>query len=419
MSITGVEFRLNDPAVIADPYPSYAQLRDLAPVFHSTDPDLWIVSRHDDVMTVLRDAERFSSDLGALTESLGGRSPFNPTSKTPKWATKVASRVPWLRVLLTSDPPEHTSLRRKVNRAFTPRMMARWEARIREVTMALVDDFAEVAARGPADLVAGVASPLPTTVIAEMMGIPADRRDDFKRWSDQLVDGLLTGGSTVRMLRSGAEISVFFARTVRQRRRRPGDDLISLLVTGDDDKVLNLAELVAFCVLLLVAGNETTTNLVSNAVLALYDHPEVCRQLEGDPTLAAAVVEEALRYDGPGQGLIRVTTADVTFGEVTIPAGQAVMPLIASANRDPRRWEHPEEFRLDRRPNDHLAFGTGIHFCIGSVLARLEGRVAIEALFERLPGLRPAGAPVRIESPVLRGLRTLPVTTHGAAQPRA
>lgn len=409
-----MEFDLNDPAVIADPYPHYARLREQAPVYRSTGSNLWVVSRHDDVMAVLRDPERFSSDLGRMSKGLQGN-PFNPSMKVPGLG-RVAGRIPWLRVLLTSDPPEHTVLRRKVNRAFTPRMMAAWENRIHEIAERLVDDLVAAGRSGPVDLVASVASPLPTTVIAEMMGIPAARQDDFKRWSDELVDGLLTGGSQVRLIRSAVEISAFFARTVRRRRRQPGDDLISLLVTGDKDTALNLAELTAFCVLLLVAGNETTTNLISNAMLALFDRPDLWQQLEGDPTLAAAVVEEALRYDGPGQGLLRVTTTDVTVGDVTIPAGQNVLPLIASANRDPRRWDDPDTFRLDREHNDHLAFGTGIHFCIGQALARLEGRIAIETLFRRVPEMRPAGEPERISSPVLRGLRTLPVTITGGAR---
>jgi cytochrome P450 len=246
-----------------------------------------------------------------------------------------------------------------------------------------------------------------------MMGIPADRHDDFKRWSDNLVNGLLTGGSKVRMLTSAAEIAWFFARTVRQRRRDPGDDLVSLLIAGDDDAdALSLGELINFCVLLLVAGNETTTNLVSNAMLALFDRPALWQQITADPALAAAAVEETLRFDGPGQGLLRVATTDVTIDGTTIPAGASVLPLIASANRDPRYWDDPDEFRLDRKPNEHIAFGSGIHFCIGNALARIEGRAAIEMLARRLPHLASAGEPTRIASPVLRGLRSLPVAVE-------
>lgn len=406
--MTKTLFDLNDPAVIADPYPHYAWLRDEAPVYHSTDPDLWVLSRHDDVAVAVRDAKRFSSDLG--TSSSFENNPFNPAMKVPSWLARVLGRILPIRTLLTSDPPEHTLLRQKVSRAFTPRRITAWEPRIREVAERLVDDIAAKGNNEPVDLIGDLASPLPTIVIAEMMAIPADRQGDFKRWSDNLVNGLLTGGSRTKMLTSAIEISWFFARTVRKRRRNAGDDLVSLLITGDrDTEALSLIELITFCVLLLVAGNETTTNLVSNAMLALFDRPHLWRQIVANPALAAAAVEEALRFDGPGQGLLRITKADITIGDVTIPAGARVLPLIASANRDPRHWDDPDDFRLDRTTNDHIAFGSGIHFCIGNALARIEGRAAIELLARRLPHVAPAGTPTRIDSPVLRGLRSLPV----------
>jgi cytochrome P450 len=355
---------------------------------------------------VLRDAARFSSDTSRL--GLGGN-PFNSSAGISAKLTDLVGQLPWLRVLLTSDPPEHTVLRRKVSRAFTPKMMASWEARIRDITEHLTDSMT-ADGQTSGDLVVGLASPLPTTVIAEMMGIPAERQDDFKRWSDHLVDGLLTGGGTLKMAASAIEIVAFFANIVRRRRHRPGDDLVSLLVAGDEESALNTAELIAFCVLLLVAGNETTTNLISNTMVALFDRPDLRRQLRDNPTLAGAAVEEALRFDGPGQGLLRATTTDIEIGDVTIPARSRIMPMIASANRDPRHWADPDTFRLDRDQSGHLAFGTGIHFCIGNALARLEGRIAIETIFRRLPDIRPAGQPERINSPVLRGLRTLPVS---------
>ncbi|HJR25478.1 MAG TPA: cytochrome P450 [Acidimicrobiales bacterium] len=406
------ELRLDDPALIADPYPYYAWLRDDAPVHRCAQPDVWLVSRHDDVVAVLRDPRRFASDVLRVTGSIQG-SPFNPALRVPPVVARAVARNTWLRVLLTSDPPEHTVLRRKVSRAFTPRMMTTWEQRIRVIADEQVAALVRAAAGGPVDLVTGVASPLPTRVIAEMMAIPPRRQADFKRWSDWLVGGLLTGGSVPRLLAAAAEISLFFARTVRVRRRRPGDDLVSLLVAGDEDEALSSAELVAFCVLLLVAGNETTTNLISNAVLALDARPEVRRRLVADPSLAARVVEETLRYDGPGQGLIRATTGDVEIAGVNIPARSLVMPLIGSANRDPRRWSEPDRFDIDRQGMDHLAFGTGLHYCLGQALARLEARIVLETLFRAAPGLRVAGEPDRIPSPVLRGLRRLPVRVSG------
>jgi cytochrome P450 len=411
------QFDLNDPTVIADPYPHYALLRDEAPVYHCTDPDLWVLSRHDDVAVAVRDATLFSSDLGKASRF--DDNPFNPAMKFPRWLAAALGHIVPLRTLLTSDPPDHTQLRHKVSRAFTPRRITAWEPRIREIAERLVDDIAAKANDEPIDLVSNLASPLPTVVIAEMMGIPADRHDDFKRWSDNLVNGLLTGGDNIKMLTSAVEISWFFARTVRARRRNPGDDLVSLLVAGDRDAdALSLVELLKFCVLLLVAGNETTTNLISNAMLALLDRPDLWQQITVDPALASAAVEEALRFDGPGQGLLRIATADITIGDSTIPAGARVLPLIGSANRDRRHWDDPDEFRLDRKPNEHIAFGSGIHFCIGNALARIESRAAIEMLARRLPHLARAGSPTRIASPVLRGLRSLPVVvtaTKGTA----
>jgi cytochrome P450 len=406
--MTRTHFDLNDPAVIADPYPHYAWLRDEAPVYHSADPDLWVLSRNEDVRVAVRDAKRFSSDLN--NASRFDDNPFNPTMKFPRRLAAVVGRIVPLRTLLTSDPPDHTQLRQKVSRAFTPRRIDAWEPRIRSIAERLVGDIAAKANDEPIDLVSDLASPLPTIVIAEMMGIPSHRHDDFKRWSDNLVNGLLTGGSKGRMLTSAVEISWFFARTVRTRRRNPGDDLVSLLIARDGDAdALSLVELIKFCVLLLVAGNETTTNLVSNAMLALLDRPDVWQQVTVDPSLASAAVEEALRFDGPGQGLLRVAITDIAIGGSTIPAGARVLPLIGSANRDPRHWDDPDEFRFDRKSNEHIAFGSGIHFCIGNALARIESRAAIEMLARRLPHLARAGTPTRIASPVLRGLRSLPV----------
>lgn len=406
--ITTAAFDLNDPAVIADPYPHYRWLRDEAPVHHVVDLDLWMVSRYDDVAMIIRDAARFSSDLDAAQDFTNN--PFNPEMNPPRWISWIAGRLLPVRTLLTSDPPHHTRLRKKVSRAFTPRRMAASEPRIREIADRLVDELLARRAEGKSlDLVRDVSGPLPTIVIAELMGIPADRQDDFKRWSDHLVNGLLTGGDRRRMITSAIAISVFFARIVRQRRRKPGEDLISLLVTPDADGMLTTLELIIFCILLLVAGNETTTNLVANAVLALTDRPKLWQRVTEEPELAAAVVEETLRYDSPAQGLLRIAQTDIELHGVTIPKGARVLPLVGSAHRDPRHWEAPEDFRLDRNRKDHIGFGVGIHFCIGNALARMEARITLETLARRTPRLNRAGDVVRMPSPVLRGLRALPI----------
>jgi cytochrome P450 len=405
--MTVTTFQLNDPGTIHDPYPRYAALRDSAPVHYDSELDLWILSRYEDAAVAVRDAGRFSSDLGRWSDITDN--PFAPDQRPARPLAAALRRLPAPRVLLTIDPPDHTMLRRKVSRAFTPRAIASWEPRIREVADGLVADMAARGAGRPVvDLVHEFASPLPTVVIAELMGIPADRRDDFKRWSDGLIDGLLTGGG-LRTTRSALAISWFFAKTVRERRRNPGDDLISMLVTGGPEEALTASELVAFCVLLLVAGNETTTNLIANAVNALFTHQDAADGLRADPGSAPAVVAETLRHDGPAQGLLRMTTTDVVFDGVTIPARSRVLALIASANRDPRRWPDPDSFRPDRDHSGHLAFGTGIHHCLGHALTRLEASIALETLYRRFPDITPAAPPTRIDSPVLRGFRTLPV----------
>ncbi|MFI6867311.1 cytochrome P450 [Nocardia sp. NPDC050406] len=402
-----IAFDLNDPAVIANPYPHYAWLRDEAPVHHSTTLDVWLLSRHDDVAMALRDSTRFSSDLYAAEDF--SNNPFNPGMSLPRWLTRAVQHLPPVRTLLTSDPPQHTRLRKKVSRAFAPRRIAALEPRIRDITERLVDDLLAHGKGGATDVTRDLAQPLPTLVIAELMGIPSQRRADFQRWSDGLVNGLLTGGDLRRMMVSAIRILAYFTRVVRQRRRRPGDDLISLLITPDADGTLSTVELVNFCILLLIGGHETTTNLISNAVAALLDRPQLWQRLSQDPELAPAAVEETLRYDGPAQSLLRITTTEVTLHGVTIPAGARVLPLLGAANRDPRHWDDPENFRLDRNRHDHIAFGIGMHYCIANALARMEGRIALEILARRAPHLTSAGEPVRIPSPVLRGLRSLPV----------
>jgi cytochrome P450 len=404
-----VVFDLNSPDVIADPYPTYARLRDEAPISYLGDLDLWVLSRYDDVSASLRDPETFSSDLRRLARGLRVN-PFNPDLRIPGPLVAFGDRLPWGRVLLTSDPPEHTVLRRKISKAFTPRAIAEWELRVAEITESLVRDLLAAARAGPVDLVRDLASPLPTMVIAELLAVPAERRRDFRRWSGDLVGGLVSGGPIGPMIKSAVAITRFFAGVVRQRRSHRGEDLISRLVSGRDEDALGVRDLVTFCVLLLVAGNETTTNLIANAVWGLFAWPEVESHLRSEPALAGAIIEETIRYDNPAQGLLRVTTAEVTNGSALIPAGSKVLTLVGSANRDSEHFTNADEFRPGREETDHLGFGTGIHLCIGAPLARMEGRIALETLFRHAARIAPAGDPERIPSPVLRGLRSLPVT---------
>lgn len=374
------------PEVIADPFPWYAWLREHAPVYRSEDHGFWALSRYDDVRAGLRDHERLSSTAGV----------------GPEWRP-----VP---MMIAYDPPEHTRLRRIVQREFTPKAIAkRWTGRLEVLVDGVVEELLE---RGSCDLVEVVASPFPVRVIAEMLGVPASMRARFKQWSDDTVDALgggLDPETSARVEAGVVDFANYCFSVIQDRRARPGDDLVSLLLNPRSGEVLRDDELVSFVVLLLVAGNETTTNLVGNLVRAFLDHPDEWRLVRERPDLVPAAVEEALRYDSPIQGFFRHTLAPVERHGVTIPPGEKVMMLYGSANHDPTRFPDPETFRVERPAAEHLAFGSGIHLCLGAPLARLEVTMLLRALLERVDRFEPAGQPVRTTNPLLRGHRHLPV----------
>ena len=269
-------------------------------------------------------------------------------------------------------------------------------------------------ADGTADLMTHLAVPFPVIVIAELLGIPADMRLDFKRWSDALVGTLGGASSSTDALPTLAEMFTFIAAVVDERRREPGTDMISLLVNGsdaDDPDALSPVEIALFAILLLVAGNETSTNLIGNGFAALAAHPDQASRLREDPTLLPGAIEEVLRWDAPVQNLFRATTRPISLGGVDLPQGDTLLISFASANRDPRHFPDAERFDIERGPVDHLAFGHGIHHCLGAALARLEARIVGETLLRR--DLRPASdrTSIRSASPILRGFTSFPVTT--------
>jgi cytochrome P450 len=282
-----------------------------------------------------------------------------------------------------------------VSKPFVPRVIATLEKRIEEIAEQLVDDL--IASPAP-DLVRDLAFPLPVIVIAEVLGIPAERREDFKRWSNAIVEILTATGPSMDSLGSGMEMYQFFLETVQERTDNPGDDLISALISPS----LTVGEVVLFCVLLLIAGNETTTNLLGSFARSAFGRIDDIDQL---PT----AIEEVLRYDSPVQTIYRVATKRVTIAGVDLPAGTHLSVLLGSANRDERVFDAPAELRLDRSPNEHVAFGNGVHFCLGAPLARLEARVALRTLLERAPGIHVAGPLVATENAMLRGLLKVPV----------
>jgi cytochrome P450 len=386
--VTVTRFDPFDPAIREDPYPAYHRLRELRPVLHDETTGTWILSRHRDVAWFLRD-DRFSSDRRK-----------GPSFEPPP------DPYPMLPSMLFVDPPEHTRLRGLVSRAFTPRMVDQLRGRVEEVTAFLLD---QAEAARAFDLVELFAYPLPVVVIAELLGVPPEDRLRFQEWSMRLIRGLdpVTDPAVMHDLFLAREaLHAYLREIVERRRTERRDDLISGLLALDE---LSEPELLVMCQLLLVAGHETTVNLLGNGVLTLLENPDQVERLLAEPDLARPAVEELLRYTSPVQFTGRLALADVEIDGFTVRAGERVMGLVGAANRDPSVFPDPDRLDLGRDPNPHLSFGRGIHFCLGAPLARLEAQVALPALFGRFPGLRLAGRPELRDMVVLRGLSRLPV----------
>lgn len=397
--------QMMDPAVKADPYPWYARLRAETPV-HRLSDDVWMAVGYEAVMATVHDPVRLSSEVG-MGGLMTGRVGPNRVDSQEAFGLDLRG----LRVLIAADPPDHTRLRRLLSRAFTPRSISSLEPRLRQLCESMVDQLLEAGTDG--DLVSHVAYPFPVTVIAELLGIPAARRQDFKRWSDALV-GILSGAwDMTSEQESILEMFGYLGEVVAERQTRPSDDLIGRLVAAshddNDDEPLTAMEITMFVILLLVAGNETTTNLVGNGYAALLGHPDVARRLRADSSLVPAVIEETLRYDGPIQALFRGAAFDVCLAGVDIPAGATVMVAFAAANRDPARFAEPDHFDPGRDARDHVGFGHGIHYCLGASLARLEARIVAETLLARTRSLEPTGEATRVDSLILRGFTHIPV----------
>ena len=377
-----------------NPFPHYERMRESAPVFHDGQSGSWHVFRYDDVQRVLSEHGTFSSRMGGDDPSETGQ-------------LFAAS-------LITADPPRHRQLRSLVTQAFTPRAVEALAPRISALTGELLDGTAP---KGSADLIDELAYPLPVIVIAELMGIPAGDRGRFKHWSDVIVSQTQTGAQTEDHSATNREMAEYFLALIEHRRRSPGNDLISnLLVAEIDGQKLSVPELLGFCSLLLVAGNETTTNLIGNAVLCFTEAPGTMDRLRTEPALLPQAIEEVLRYRSPVQSMYRVTAADTTLGGLQVPAGAPLVAWIGSANRDERQFERPGLFDIGRAPNRHLAFGHGIHFCLGAPRARLEARIALQGILDRLPGLAlaPGAHLERMDSTIVYGVKELPVTWQAA-----
>ena len=399
---------LFDPHQVADPYPTYAWLREARPIWQPVER-VYVLSRHEDCAAVLRDPRFGRAEGGRLGLRRLGQS------------AGVVSERPAVRSFLALNPPDHTRLRRLVSRAFTPARVRDLGPRIEAVAAGLIETAA--ASAGPVDLIEALASPLPVTVISELLGVPSADYDRLVGWSDALARGLdpaflISAQDRERQQVARAEFGEYLTDLIAERRRSPGDDLVSALVgVADDGDVLSEEELIATCILLLVAGHETTTSLMGSAVLGLLQHPDQFARLRDEPELMAGAVEEFLRYSPPVQLTARVALSDASIGSVPVSAGSAALMLIGAANRDPELCADPERLDITRPPTHHVSFGQGIHFCLGAPLARLETQIVLRLLLERPDDLRLAGEPAWKENTVLRGLRYLPVRFGREAHP--
>ena len=392
------------PEVHEDPYPMYERLRREDPV-HRSELGIWVLTRHADVLALLRDPRTSRdprrSERVELLRATAGSVEVDQLLDEEEAAPSM----------LFVDPPDHTRLRTLVNKAFTPAAVERLRGRVEEIVDGLLD---RVAGAGAMDVVEDLAYPLPVTVICEMFGVPEADWDRFRTWSRALVrllDPLVAEDAFEQALQARLALRGYLRELIAERRAHPADDLLTALITAEDQgQALSESELVSMCVLLLVAGHETTVNLIANGTLALLRHPPALERLKADPSLAGGAVEELLRYDSPVQFTSRHALADLEIDGHAVRTGETVVGVLGAANRDPAQFADPDELDLARKPNRHVAFGGGIHFCLGAPLARVEAAIAVPALLERMPDLELAGAPVRRDTVTLRGLSSLPVT---------
>jgi len=399
---------LQNPALLANPYPLYAALRSANPVLRAPLPvesgaGVFVLTRHAEVESVLRDAEhRFSvqrrkADVFRLYAD--------------RLPVAILEGPGGMQSMLLQDPPSHTRLRGLVSKAFTPRRVSALAPRVEALVRSLLDEALE---RGECDWIHDLAEPLPAVVIAELLGVPPEDHRTFRGWSSRLIDALPAFGQEGSQAEVASLIDTlldYLRRQIEARRKSPGDDLLSALIEARDAKdALSEQELQATALLLLLAGHETTTNLIGNGLLALLRHPDQLERLRREPELLDNAIEELLRYDSPVQGTVRVAIADVELGGQRIEPGALVFCGIGAANRDPLVHPDPDRLDLARQPIRHLSFGLGTHFCLGAALARLEGRAVFRALGERVRSVELASeALVYRTNPILRGLRSLPV----------
>ena len=391
------------PQVIADPYPVLRQLQAEDPVHWSGRLGGWVLTGYADVKAALSDPRMSADRITPFLESQSG-------GGQPEVRELCRQVGMWT---VFTDPPAHSRLRGLMNQAFTSRAVIRLRPRIQEIVDDLID---RVQDQGRMDVIRDYAYPLPVTVIAEMLGVPAEDRERLKSWSDELAlfigSALATPDKYERAGRSILEMREYFHRLVAARRTRPQGDVMSVLIAaGERGEALTEEELVASCIMLLFAGHETTTNLIGNGVLALLRNKDQLELLREDLSLAPSAVEELLRYDGPTQAMVRIAAEDLEILGRRIERGNRIFAMINAANRDPLQFRDPDRLDIRREKNPHLAFGYGVHFCLGAPLARLEAQIAIPALLRRLPELGLLTDSLEwLNSLVFRGMKSLPVS---------
>ena len=392
------EFDLQDEALVADPYPVFSELRKPKKLLWSDRLELWLAPTYELANTTLR-----ARTLGRIYQD-----------KLPQDEWEVFN---WLHSdsILDSEPPKHTRLRALVQKAFTPGRIESMRPNVEQLCeQLLVEAQAKLEQQGHFDVLADYAEPLPVLVIADLLGVPRDMAPDLRRWSQDIVkmyEFQKTREQELAAQKAGFEFSQYVAGLAKDRKQNPKNDLITALVEVEEQgEKLNEHELIAMCVLLLNAGHEASVNGFGNGMVALFKHPEQLAQLANNPReLSATALEEMLRFDSPLHLFERTATADTQIGEVTVKAGEKVGAMLGSANRDDEVFQNAQSFDIKRTPNTHIAFGAGIHFCIGAPLARLEMNTSLPLLFEKFPKLQLAGEPQQRPTFVLRGYETIPV----------
>jgi cytochrome P450 len=396
-----------DPATIQNPLPSLLRLQDEDPVHWSPVLRAWVVTRYDDVRAIQINQAMSADRLTPFYESQPGEE-----------QRKIWDIIRYLNTWVAfKDPPDHARLRQVMNRVMTPAMVRRLEDSVHDIVDHLL---AKLHGRTHCDFISEFANPLPACVIMDMMGVPRSDMEPLKDWSNLIqpfLGNATASDNKYELAREGVvSMANYFRDVIHAREAKPGEDIVSHLVTFKAAGALTEDELIGMCMLFLFAGHETTTNLIGNGLRALMAHPDQMAKLKADPSLIDGAVEEALRYDGPTGALVRIVKVDHELMGKALSKGDRVFIMVNAANHDPRRFEAPERFDITRSPNPHLTFNSGVHFCLGAPLARSEGRIAIAKVIDAFPSIALDAPGVEyMDTLVMRGVRTMPVSLGAPA----